>query len=235
MNDNDLLIFHEQEPRVQRLLKLASHCLRTIQGLPKIGRLADPSLGVVIIGDAAHSVPIHGTHNSCVPLNWSRLRLLTRCVIKMTISASQVLCDHVQYWSIRQVEDGFALGRVFSHLTSRDQIPFFFLNRYNQVQYKRTSATKASELTGLVTSTFPPGPARDAWNRQFKVMSLVGDGTEVADELIAASWATYLVQFNYDANEAADEWWMNWGKLTREKENEPVEGISRIALRPQQT
>ncbi|KAJ7695078.1 hypothetical protein B0H17DRAFT_1056299 [Mycena rosella] len=197
MNDDDLLIFQEQEPRVQRLLTLASTSLQTIQQVHHIARLTDPSLGVVIIGDAAHTVPIHCTHNSSM-----------------------------------SVEDGFALGRVFSHLTSRDQIPFF-LNGYNQVRYNRTTATEASELSGVMASTFPPGPARDARNRQFKAMSLAGDGTEVADQLIAAAWATYLVQFNYNANEAADEWWMDWGKLARG--NERMEAAAQIRTNPKES
>ncbi|KAJ7746881.1 hypothetical protein DFH07DRAFT_1062837 [Mycena maculata] len=115
---------------------------------------------------------------------------------------------------IPKVEDGFALGRVFSHLTSRDHIAFL-LNGYHEVRHKRTTATEASELSGIVASTFPPGPARDARNRQFKTMSLIDGETEMADEVIAATWATYLVQFNYDAIEAVDEWWLNWGKLVR--------------------
>ncbi|KAJ7113703.1 hypothetical protein C8R43DRAFT_1138550 [Mycena crocata] len=175
LNVNDARILEEQEPRVIRLLGHAKQCHRTIQRMPKIARLADPATGVVIIGDAAHT--IHCTHNASIA-----------------------------------AEDGFALGRAFSHLTSREEIPFL-LNGYHQVRYKRSAATEASELAGVVASTFPPGPARDARNQQFKAMSLVDGETEMADEVIAARWATYLVQFNYDANEAVDEWWLTWGKL----------------------
>ncbi|KAJ7460633.1 hypothetical protein FB451DRAFT_1181638 [Mycena latifolia] len=174
INEDDLFLFHAQESRVQRLIGLARTYFRTIQEIPKsIVRLADPSLGIVLIGDAAHTVP---------------------------------------------VEDGFALGRISSHLTSCDQIPFF-LNGYDQVRHKRTTATEASELSGMVNITLPPGPSRDARNRQLKAMSVVDDGTEtlLPDEVIAASWGTYLFQFNYDANEAVDEWWINWGRLTRER------------------
>ncbi|KAJ6603701.1 hypothetical protein B0H10DRAFT_2229753 [Mycena sp. CBHHK59/15] len=187
LNEDDNSTMDEQEPRVKRLISHAITCHRTIQLIPKIGRLAEPSTSVVIIGDAAHTVPIHCTHNSSLA-----------------------------------VEDGFALGRVFSHLTSRDQIPFL-LNGYNEVRYRRTAATEASEISALIGITFPPGPARDARNQQFRAMSLVDEETEVADELIAATWHTYLVQFNYDANEAVDEWWLNWGKMMGRKEDECVE------------
>ncbi len=33
------------------------------------------------------------------------------------------------------------------------------------------------------------------------------------DEASAKVWAATLIQFNYDAIEAVDEWWIQWGKF----------------------
>ncbi|KAJ7762605.1 hypothetical protein B0H16DRAFT_517828 [Mycena metata] len=103
------------------------------------------------------------------------------------------------------VEDGFALGRIFSHLTERDQIPYL-LHGYREVRFGRSMSTEASELGAFIVVTFPPGPARDARNEQLAYSLINPD--DMPDELLAMTWATYLVQFNYDANEAVDEWWL---------------------------
>ncbi|KAJ6504887.1 hypothetical protein C8R47DRAFT_1104075 [Mycena vitilis] len=178
ISESDDLVLRSQEPRVERLIRLAKNCHRTIQRIARIPRLSDPATGVVIIGDAAHSMPMHATHNSSL-----------------------------------STEDAFALGRIFAHLTSVDQIPFL-LRGYQQVRYRRTVATAASEMASITLTTVPPGPAREERNANFKAMALMADDG-VIDEAIAGIWEGYLVQFNYDANEAVDEWWLNWGKLQR--------------------
>ncbi|KAJ6594664.1 hypothetical protein B0H19DRAFT_1009685 [Mycena capillaripes] len=160
----------EFEPRVRSLVKAASHCHRTIQRIPAVRRIAHRPTGMVVIGDAAHTITIHETHNSSIA-----------------------------------VEDGFALGRIFSHVTTRDQIPYL-LQGYREVRYPRSMATEASELGAFLVITLPPGEARNMRNQQL-AFSLV-NMDDMPDDFLAAAWATYLVQFNYDANEAVDEWWL---------------------------
>ncbi|KAJ7860350.1 hypothetical protein B0H13DRAFT_2355668 [Mycena leptocephala] len=160
----------EFEPRVKSLLKAASHCHQTIQRVPAVRRIIHGRTAMVIIGDAAHTITIHETHNSSIA-----------------------------------VEDGFALGRLFAHISTRDQIPYL-LRGYREVRHLRTMSTEASELGAFIVITFPPGPARDTRNQQL-AMSLV-NVEDMPDELLAATWANYLVQFNYDATEAVDEWWL---------------------------
>ncbi|KAJ7137216.1 hypothetical protein C8R46DRAFT_1137906 [Mycena filopes] len=164
------------EPRVKSLLALASHCHQTIQRIPAVRRITHPPTGMVVIGDAAHTITIHATHNSSIA-----------------------------------VEDGFALGRIFSHLTPLDraqtqvQIPYL-LHAYRTVRLARSLATEASELGAFVVITFPPGPARDARNEQLRFSLAMEEMRD--DEILAQTWAMYLVQFDYDAREAADEWWL---------------------------
>ncbi|KAJ7906859.1 hypothetical protein B0H13DRAFT_1880172 [Mycena leptocephala] len=125
---------------------------------------------MVVIGDAAHTITIHATHNSSIA-----------------------------------VEDGFALGRIFSHATSRDQIPYL-LHGYQEVRHVRCIKTEASELQALTTITLPPGPERDRRNEQFSIS--LQNAEDMSDEVLAATWENYLDQFNYNANDAVDEWWL---------------------------
>ncbi|KAJ7633397.1 hypothetical protein DFH06DRAFT_1479640 [Mycena polygramma] len=160
----------EFEPRVKSLVKVSSHCHRTIQRIPPVRRITHRSTGMVVIGDAAHTITMHETHNSSIA-----------------------------------VEDGFALGRIFSHATMRAQIPYL-LQGYREVRLPRSMATEASELGAFRVITLPPGAAHTARNEQF-AFSLI-DEDDMPDDFLAATWANYLVQFNYDANEAVDEWWL---------------------------
>ncbi|KAJ7090839.1 hypothetical protein B0H15DRAFT_837057 [Mycena belliarum] len=166
----DAKLFSQFEPRIKRLIKAASVCHQTIQRIPDVRRITHGPTRLVTIGDAAHTITMHATHNSSIA-----------------------------------VEDGFALGRVFSHLTAREQIPYL-LRGYREVRLQRSMTTEASELGAFIVITLPHGPARDMRNQQFGFS--LGGPDDMSDEMLAMTWATYLVQFNYDANEAVDEWWL---------------------------
>ncbi|KAJ7657262.1 hypothetical protein DFH06DRAFT_1197815 [Mycena polygramma] len=155
------------EPLVRALVNAASHCHQTIQRFPVVRCITNAPAGLVVIGDAAHTIPIHETHNSSIA-----------------------------------VEDGFALGRIFTYLTTRSQISYL-LSGYQEVRQGRTMATESSELRGFKVVTLPPGPARDARNA-----SLAMATADMSDEESAAVWEEYLIQFNYDAKDAVDEWWL---------------------------
>ncbi|KAJ6535216.1 hypothetical protein DFH09DRAFT_116635 [Mycena vulgaris] len=166
------------EPRVKRLIQAASRCHQTIQRIPTVRRITHEPTGLVVIGDAAHTITIHATHNSSIA-----------------------------------VEDGFALGRIFSHATARDQIPYL-LHGYREVRHVRCMTTEASELGAFIVITLPPSPAREMRNQQFGYS--LQNTEDMSDEVLAIAWENYLVQFNYDANEAADEWWL-MGKFNMEQ------------------
>ncbi|KAJ7513186.1 hypothetical protein B0H11DRAFT_2213712 [Mycena galericulata] len=168
---NDESLLEDFEPRVKRLVARAEHCYRTIQEVPQTRRIIHSATGMVVIGDAAHTIPIHASHNSSMA-----------------------------------VEDGFALGRIFSHLSTRHQIPYL-LRAHREVRYARCMKTEASELGAFIVITLPPGPARDLRNQQLN-LSLQVEAEDMPDDILSQTWSTYLVQFNYDANDAVDEWWL---------------------------
>jgi hypothetical protein len=51
---------------------------------------------------------------------------------------------------------------------------------------------------------------------------------------VLRAWQTYLNQFNYNATEEAEEWWMNWGRkmLEREAEKNVTAALGGVLLRP---
>lgn len=108
-----------------------------------------------------------------------------------------------------QVEDGYVLGKLFSHLTHPDQIPIFF-NGFHQIRHKRKKDTQASEIQSLFSFTAPPGPRRDRWVEGLKA----GEGAE-SDAQFMEAYQSWIQAFDYDANEAVDEWWLAYGQFAK--------------------
>lgn len=105
-------------------------------------------------------------------------------------------------------EDAVTLSRIFSRITSREDIPLLF-NGFNEIKRRRTRETESAEYSGVAVIGIPPGPYRDARDLALG-QTLHLEGAD--DETLAQAWAGYLNAFNYDANDAVDEWWMNWAR-----------------------
>lgn len=54
-----------------------------------------------------------------------------------------------------------------------------------------------------------PGPEREERNNGLR-MTLELDNAD--DDTLARAWAPHVIQFDYDARDAVDEWWMNWAR-----------------------
>lgn len=64
----------------------------------------------------------------------------------------------------------------------------------------------------ITVLTLMPGPERERRNNGLRLtLNLEG----VDDAMLERIWAGYIMQFNYDARDAVDEWWMNWSRLSR--------------------
>jgi len=79
---------------------------------------------------------------------------------------------------------------------------------YNVIRKKRTLTIGDRHV--LYSLTLPPGPDRDARNQAFR-FSL--HPTDSDNEALAQIWNGHISETNYDARDAAEEWWHNWGRL----------------------
>ncbi|KAE9404677.1 hypothetical protein BT96DRAFT_413236 [Gymnopus androsaceus JB14] len=84
------------------------------------------------------------------------------------------------------------------------------LNGYQQIQHKRTRALEVNGMDTIVLLGLLPGPEREGRNNGFR-LTLNLEGAD--DATLEQVWAGYIMQFNYDARDAVDEWWMNWSRL----------------------
>lgn len=107
------------------------------------------------------------------------------------------------------VEDAVVLGCLLSHLRTAEQLPTF-LNAYEELRRRRCAKLVDADISLTMTMSLPPGPeadARDASLRQSLVLERMDESA------LKAQFEEFAEVFLYDAGDAAEEWWINWGRF----------------------
>ncbi|THU86157.1 FAD/NAD(P)-binding domain-containing protein [Dendrothele bispora CBS 962.96] len=107
-------------------------------------------------------------------------------------------------------EDSFTLGFLFSHLTSPSMIPLL-LNGFSEIRRRHTKMVKESDEDCIHLTCMPLGPQQQSRDAAFKQTLKMVEGQ--SDDILAFVWAAFITQFNYDAREAAEEWWLDWMRM----------------------
>lgn len=116
------------------------------------------------------------------------------------------------------VEDGAVLGSLFSRLrTNSTEEILRLLAAYQEVRQGRVEAILQTDVELLSFSTLPPGPARDERNEGFRKtsQSQVLDWVNVDEDVLRTAWEEFRSSFGYEAYDAADDWWIDWGVLVQ--------------------
>ncbi|KAL5498513.1 hypothetical protein ACEPAH_1866 [Sanghuangporus vaninii] len=114
------------------------------------------------------------------------------------------------------VEDGAVLGSLLSRLrTDSTEEILRFLAAYQEVRQGRCVAILQTDVELLTFSSLPPGPARDERNEGFKKTSQnqALDWENVDEDVLRSAWEEFRSSFGYEAYDAADDWWIDWGVL----------------------
>ncbi|KAI0332765.1 FAD/NAD-P-binding domain-containing protein [Cubamyces sp. BRFM 1775] len=169
-------------PKVQRLIKMTPHLIRT-RFMTRPGGIDDwvDSTGrIVLLGDAAHPSFPGGSHPAAMA-----------------------------------VEDAVVLGSLFSHLRTLDQIPSF-TSAYQELRERRCELVKLADIANAQMVAMPDGPhaqARDEDMRRRK--------DEWDEGTLKAQFEEIAEIFLYDAGDAAEEWWVNWGRFSEIAREQP--------------
>jgi len=110
------------------------------------------------------------------------------------------------------LEDALVLGTLFKHLSSWDQVPTF-LNAYQEIRQARTTFVNKLDCSNSAYMRLPPGPERDARNA---TMSAPRDDWD--DGGLKNEFEGLVGLFGYDAEDAAEEWWVTWGRYGKDAE-----------------
>ncbi len=107
-------------------------------------------------------------------------------------------------------EDGAMLGRLFSHLSSSDQIPVF-LEAFQDLRHSRCSSVMDREKALLSYFTLPPGEAQIMRDESMRAKRDAGLSVlSAADALNIEEnewWLEIKHMLSYDAEDDADNWW----------------------------
>lgn len=131
------------------------------------------------------------------------------------------------------IEDAHTLGELFSRLSHRSQIASL-LSAYEDIRQTRCAEIQESERHKTDFVCLPLGhpdrAARDAGTRaaaEAHVLEL----EDADEEVVAANWGDYVMQWAHDAGEAVDDWWTKWGTMfDRAGGNEPEKTTINVHL-----
>ncbi|KAF8872574.1 hypothetical protein BD779DRAFT_331964 [Infundibulicybe gibba] len=112
------------------------------------------------------------------------------------------------------VEDGAVLAKLFSHLRSEDQIASF-LWAFEDLRKPRCDMVHKKELGDIYFMTMGPGEVQEYRDSSMRAKRDAGlSPLSASDELEETpEWSQMKEVFGYDAEDEADNWWIQWGLL----------------------
>ncbi|KAJ7657378.1 hypothetical protein DFH06DRAFT_1328190 [Mycena polygramma] len=111
------------------------------------------------------------------------------------------------------IEDGACIGKLFSHTQNPKRVKEF-LHAFQEHRKPRCAHIRQSEQNHVDFITLPDGEqqiARDATMRANHAAGLNVLDTPESD--MQSIWDDMRLVFGYDPADAADEWWVSWGRL----------------------
>ena len=117
------------------------------------------------------------------------------------------------------------LATLFSHLAREDQIESF-LYAFQDLRQGRCARNRVTDMANIHFMTMPEGERTRM--RDFSMRTKFDRGEDVlggTDDGNVSKWDDIWDLFGYDAEDEADNWWIQWG-LLREHANPLVaEGV----------
>lgn len=115
------------------------------------------------------------------------------------------------------IEDAAALGSLMSRLRTWDQLPML-LNAFQDLRRDRCMDVGLTELNNATLVTLPPGPTRDGRDAGFRqalalLQQAEENGERWSDAQLRDQWDEIGYVFAYNARDAAEDWWVEWGAL----------------------
>ncbi|KZT25887.1 FAD/NAD(P)-binding domain-containing protein [Neolentinus lepideus HHB14362 ss-1] len=120
------------------------------------------------------------------------------------------------------IEDAATLEILFSHLSSRDQLPAL-VSAFEEIRLPRSKSVVESEIPKLEAVVLNHSGTRamqaaraDPHLSTASSKPLTGWDSDLEDTL-RAEWEELIAMFDYDASEMAEDWWVTWGALMRSR------------------
>ncbi|KIM62723.1 hypothetical protein SCLCIDRAFT_1214833 [Scleroderma citrinum Foug A] len=130
------------------------------------------------------------------------------------------------------VEDAAVFAKLFSHITSKEQIPTF-LHAFQDIREDRCARVIHSEQRNLLFRMMPDGPEQEERDRIMRERHAQGLGVfdgNTSDKP-AERWDSLKELFGYNAEDEADDWWIKWGLLGERAKQRSIELEQRVCVR----
>ena len=112
------------------------------------------------------------------------------------------------------LEDASVLAKLFSHLCNEEQIPSF-LYAYQNLREERCQKTRDLDVGNIRIMAAPDSEQTAEAYAQMRKRHDEGRGVFGGDDedSMVAIWDQMRELFAYDAEDEADNWWVQWGLL----------------------
>ncbi|KAJ2911626.1 hypothetical protein MD484_g8788, partial [Candolleomyces efflorescens] len=115
------------------------------------------------------------------------------------------------------IEDAQTLGRLFSHIKHKNQLPQF-LNAYEEIRQPRVSATQEYEQRQFGMFSAPAGPPMAQRDAMMRAALAYEDWEHMDEDTFKMVWGNELTLMGHDAGEQVDDWWTQWRSFFEGKE-----------------
>ncbi|KAG5640234.1 hypothetical protein DXG03_009737 [Asterophora parasitica] len=112
------------------------------------------------------------------------------------------------------IEDAAVLAKLFSHLRTEEQISSF-LWAFQDLRQPRCNSVMQKEVGMMWYLTMPEGEQQRMRDETMRAKHDAGLGVLQASDESEESpeWVEVKEVFAYDAEDEADNWWVEWGML----------------------
>ncbi|KAF7335706.1 FAD-binding-3 domain-containing protein [Mycena venus] len=113
------------------------------------------------------------------------------------------------------IEDGAFLGKIFSHTQDPSRIPEFF-NAFEENRCGTLAALTSFKLRRAMSTfmTLPDGEKQISRDAMMRANHAAGRNVlDAPEEDMHTLWENLRKVYGYDPADAADEWWVSWGRF----------------------
>ncbi|KAF7325450.1 FAD-binding-3 domain-containing protein [Mycena kentingensis (nom. inval.)] len=120
------------------------------------------------------------------------------------------------------LEDGLFIGKIFSHTRDPARIPEF-QKAFQEAREPRCTQIIQQDHETIAMLTLPDGDIQKMLDAALRANTAAGRNAMEGEDLHKIK-EDFIIANGYDADDDADEWWINWGRLkdaadvVREKE-----------------
>ncbi|KAJ7228328.1 hypothetical protein GGX14DRAFT_692402 [Mycena pura] len=173
----------EYDPRLKQLIQLGHSCRPTIQPIFEVEDVVSLDGTIVLVGDAAHCVAMHGSHNTSMAIEDA---VTLGALFAHLARRDQIPVLLETYDELRQ------------HRTRATQVSEF--QSLLQISLPSGEHQEARDATLRLTN-----------DREFEDFEdCYRDAETGVMSVLVQIWEGYLVQFDHDADEVVDSWWTKW-------------------------